>query len=228
MKFITSADGARGAPDLAPGAGGLLLFTPEQWQTASATWPTPGPAALVLPNDLDVRTLGFDLSHFASIDLQFPKWTDGRAYSQARLLRVRLGYRGELRATGEVLVDMALPLARTGFDTAVLRPGQSLQAAQRALQFFEGLWPGFDDTAIQEAQASSPVALPRSGGVRGLADGSAAPPPSPHPQPAYYQGDVLDPQPLFLKRLQGMAGWPVSREGEANPGRPGLALEIAA
>lgn len=201
MKFITSEDGARAATEPAPGADGHRLFTPEQWQTAATTWPTPEPAGLVLANDLDVRTLAIDLSCFASVDLQFPKWTDGRAYSQARLLRVRLGYRGELRATGDVLVDMALPLARTGFDTAVLRPGQSLQAAQRALRFFEGLLPEFSETP----------ALP-----------------GPHPQPAYYQGDVLDPQPLFLKRPPEPASRPVPRKGEANPGWPGLALEAAA
>ncbi len=201
MKFITSEDGARAATEPAPSAGGHRLFTPEQWQTAATTWPTPETAGLVLANALDVRTLAIDLSRFASVDLQFPKWTDGRAYSQARFLRVRLGYRGELRATGDVLVDMALPLARTGFDTAVLRPGQSLQAAQRALRFFEGLLPKSGETPAQ---------------------------PGPHPQPAYYQGDVLDPQPLFLKRPPGPASRPAPRKGEANPGWPGLALEAAA
>ncbi|CAZ89735.1 conserved hypothetical protein [Thiomonas arsenitoxydans] len=254
MKFITSADGARGATDLAPGAGGLLLFTPEQWQTASATWPTHESAGLVLPNDLDVRTLAIDLSRFASVELRFPKWTDGRAYTQARLLRVRLGYRGELRATGDVLVDMALPLARTGFDTAVLRPGQSLQAARRALRFFEGLWPEFDGAheetqgspkfshpprgaaaakqrpggALKEAQGRPPVSLTPSEGVRLRTDGGAPTQPSPHPQPAYYQGDVLDPRPLFLKRPPGPASRPAPRKGEASPGWPGPALEAAA
>uniref|UniRef100_E6PVZ1 Uncharacterized protein n=1 Tax=mine drainage metagenome TaxID=410659 RepID=E6PVZ1_9ZZZZ len=167
MKFITSEDGVRAATDPAPGAGGHRLFTREQWQTAATTWPMHEPAGLVLPNDLDVRTLAIDLSRFASVDLQFPKWTDGRAYTQARLLRVRLGYRGELRATGDVLVDMALPLARTGFDTAVLRPGQSLQAAQRALRFFEGLLPELDD-AHEETQGSPKFSHPpRGAGRRG-------------------------------------------------------------
>ncbi|SCC92358.1 conserved hypothetical protein [Thiomonas sp. X19] len=255
MKFITSEDGARAATDPAPGAGGHHVFTPGQWQTAATTWPTHEPAGLVLPNDLDVRALAIDLSRFASVDLQFPKWTDGRAYSQARLLRVRLGYRGELRATGDVLVDMALPLARTGFDTAVLRPGQSLQAAQRALRFFEGLLPEFDGAlkeaqaqgrpqvdstptgggaarrpwgAHEEAQGRSPVSSTPSGGVRLRTDGGAPRQPSPHPQPAYYQGDVLDPHPLFLKRPPGAASRPVPRKGEANPGWPGVVLEAAA
>jgi uncharacterized protein (DUF934 family) len=48
--------------------------------------------------------------------LDFPKYTDGRAYSQARLLRERHGYRGELRATGNVLRDQLLLMRRCGFD----------------------------------------------------------------------------------------------------------------
>jgi uncharacterized protein (DUF934 family) len=76
------------------------------------------------------------------VELQFPKWTDGRAYSQARLLRVRHGYRGELRATGEVLVDMLLLLQRCGVDAVQLRHDQDLDAALRALGFFAGHYQG--------------------------------------------------------------------------------------
>jgi uncharacterized protein (DUF934 family) len=50
------------------------------------------------------------------IALEFPKFSDGRAYSQARTLRERLGYAGELRATGDVLIDQALFMRRCGFD----------------------------------------------------------------------------------------------------------------
>ena len=72
----------------------------------------------------------------AVIALHFPKWTDGRAYSQAVLLRARLRFAGEIRATGEVLVDMLPLLRRCGFDSAQLRAGQSLEAAERAMRFF--------------------------------------------------------------------------------------------
>ena len=50
------------------------------------------------------------------IVLHFPKFTDGRAYSQARLLRERFLYRGELRATGQVLRDQFVFMLRAGFD----------------------------------------------------------------------------------------------------------------
>jgi len=124
-----------------------LLLTPAQWQAARAqaepaAAPAAAPIGLLLPNDFDVETLAADLPRFALIALQFPKWTDGRAYSQARLLRSRLRFAGELRATGEVLVDMLPLLQRTGFDAVQLRPDQSLDSAQRALRFFAGHYQG--------------------------------------------------------------------------------------
>ena len=76
------------------------------------------------------------------------KWVDGRAYSQARLLRGRYRFKGHVRATGEVLVDMVLLLARTGFDAAVLRADQSLDAAHRALTFFPGYYQGGVDDPL--------------------------------------------------------------------------------
>ena len=75
-----------------------------------------GLLGLRLPNDVAVATLGPDIASFALIVLTFPRFTDGRAYSQARLLRGRFGYRGELRASGEVLRDQLLFMRRCGFD----------------------------------------------------------------------------------------------------------------
>ncbi len=94
------------------------------------------PVDLVLANDSDVETIVADLPRLASIALVFPKWTDGRAYSQARLLRSRYRFRGEIRATGEVLADMLPLLERTGFDAVALRADQSQAVAERALSFF--------------------------------------------------------------------------------------------
>ncbi len=70
-----------------------------------------------------------------SVALQFPKWIDGRAYSQARMLRRRLRFEGEVRATGEVLVDMLPLLQRTGFDAAATarRPEPRGRPARAAL-----------------------------------------------------------------------------------------------
>jgi uncharacterized protein (DUF934 family) len=73
--------------------------------------------ALALANTDDVLALGSALAGVKLIVLNFPKFTDGRAYSQARLLRERLGYTGELRATGAVFLDQLPFLLRCGFDS---------------------------------------------------------------------------------------------------------------
>jgi uncharacterized protein (DUF934 family) len=98
------------------------------------------PAVITLTNDADPRTL--DLSGVTRIDLQFPKFTDGRAYSQAFLLRRRLGFAGELRATGDVLIDQLVQMQRTGFDVAVLREGVDASAVQRQFERFAGFYQG--------------------------------------------------------------------------------------
>ncbi len=118
-------------------AGGELP-TFEQWQAA----PEPKPAGVSVPNDIDIEQFAAHLPRLRTIALQFPKWTDGRAYTQARLLRTRLRFAGEIRATGEVLVDMLPLMQRTGFDTAALRADQKLDAARRALDFFSGHYQG--------------------------------------------------------------------------------------
>ena len=98
------------------------------------------PSTLTLANTVDPRTL--DLSGVTRIDLQFPKFTDGRAYSQAFLLRRRLGFAGELRATGDVLIDQLVQMKRTGFDVAVLREGVDASAAARQFERFAGFYQG--------------------------------------------------------------------------------------
>jgi uncharacterized protein (DUF934 family) len=118
------------------------LLNLAQWHAVRALWPAGLPVGVSVPNDTDVETLADDLPRLALVALQFPKWTDGRAYSQARLLRVRLRYAAEVRATGEVLVDMLPLLRRTGFDAAALRTDQSEDAARRALSFFPGHYQG--------------------------------------------------------------------------------------
>ena len=108
--------------------------------TAQDNTTVASPAILALANDTDPRTL--DLQGVTRIDLQFPKFTDGRAYSQAFLLRRRLGFTGELRATGDVLIDQLVHMQRTGFDVAVLREGVDPAAAQRQFERFAGFYQG--------------------------------------------------------------------------------------
>lgn len=93
---------------------------------------------LVLDNTLDPQTLS--LEGITRIDLNFPKFTDGRAYSQAYLLRRRLGFAGEIRATGDVLIDQLVQMSRSGFDVAVLRAGVDIADAQRQFDRFAGFY----------------------------------------------------------------------------------------
>jgi uncharacterized protein (DUF934 family) len=88
---------------------------------------------LALANTDDVLALARDLERAPAVLLHFPKWTDGRAYSQAVLLRGRLHYAGEILASGEVLIDMLPLLRRCGFDAVRLRPDQDLALAARML-----------------------------------------------------------------------------------------------
>ena len=84
------------------------------------------PLAVVLASDQSPDALGEDLHRIATIVLQFPKFRDGRGYSWARQLRQRHGYRGEIRATGDVLRDQWLPMHRCGIDAMQVRDGVTL------------------------------------------------------------------------------------------------------
>lgn len=93
-----------------------------------------------LANDADPSTLS--LQCVERINLHIPKFTDGRAFSQAYLLRRRLGFKGDLRATGDVLLDQLLQMQRTGFSSAVLRADQNMDHAQRQLSHFASFYQG--------------------------------------------------------------------------------------
>jgi uncharacterized protein (DUF934 family) len=101
---------------------------------------------LVVANDVDPASLSLD--GVTRIDLNFPKVTDGRAFSQAFLLRLRLGFTGELRATGDVLIDQLVQMERTGFDVAVLRADQNIEFAQRQFDRYRGFYQG-DAVTVQ-------------------------------------------------------------------------------
>jgi uncharacterized protein (DUF934 family) len=76
----------------------------------------PAPTGVIWPNDRKVAELAPALDHLALVGLVFPVFKDGRAFSQARILREQYGFAGELRATGQVLRDQFLFMLRAGFD----------------------------------------------------------------------------------------------------------------
>jgi len=100
---------------LAPGTWPIVSL--DRWQAERESLSEGStPVGLRLRSDQSPRQIAEELQHFIVIALEFPKFTDGRSYSSARLLRERYGFTGELRAVGHVLLDQALFLVRCGFD----------------------------------------------------------------------------------------------------------------
>lgn len=115
-------------------AGAWPIVSLERWQAERESLIEAGvPLGLRLRSDQSPRLIADELDHFALIALEFPKFTDGRPYSSARLLRERYGFRGELRAVGHVLRDQALFMVRCGFDAFEIAPGTSADGWRVAL-----------------------------------------------------------------------------------------------
>lgn len=99
------------------------------------------PTGVIWPNNRDVDDLVPYLGKLAAVALVFPTFRDGRAYSQARLLRERYKYRSELRATGQVLRDQFVFMLRAGFDTFEVRKDADAEAfaatARRYTVFYQ-------------------------------------------------------------------------------------------
>ena len=99
---------------------------------------------LQIANDADLAALHANgaLQGVERIELQFPKFTDGRAYSQALLLRRRDQFAGDIRATGDVLIDQLVHMHRSGFSSAVLAGGVDASAAERQFARFAAFYQG--------------------------------------------------------------------------------------
>jgi uncharacterized protein (DUF934 family) len=127
---------------------------------------------LTLANTDDVLAHADDLRAAHAVALDFPAWTDGRAYSQAVVLRARLRFAGTVVATGEVVADMLPLLRRCGFDAVRLAPGQRREAAERALGWFDG---HYQRDATQPLPRGARAAMPRPAppGTPAVASGAA-------------------------------------------------------
>src|SRR5882724_10333927 len=119
--FVHVPDGAE-----LPGDGAVLVSSARFLEDPEALLKRGGKTGVVWPNNRDVDDLVPYLDRLAVVALVFPSFRDGRAYSQARLLRERYGFRGELRATGQVLRDQFAFMLRAGFDAFdVKKPGDA-------------------------------------------------------------------------------------------------------
>ena len=121
--FVHVADGAA-----LPDDGAVLVSAARFLGNPAAIHDRKARAGVIWPNNRDVDDLVPHLDRLAVVALVFPTFRDGRAYSQARLLRERFSYRGELRATGQVLRDQFVFMLRAGFDSFEVKKQSDAEA----------------------------------------------------------------------------------------------------
>jgi len=116
-------------------AGDLIVPLPV-WQARKAELlARPQRGVWLAPDEL-AQDIATDLAKLQLVAIDFPQFADGRGYSTAALLRSRFGWRGELRAIGEVLRDQLFYLHRVGFDAYAIREGKDIEDALKALNDF--------------------------------------------------------------------------------------------
>lgn len=130
-EFVRLADGAP-----LPVEGAVLVSAARLVENADTLLRGGRKVGVIWPNNRDVDELVLYLDRLAAVALAFPSFRDGRAYSQARLLRERYLYRGELRATGQVLRDQFVFMLRAGFDAfEVKKQGDAEAFAQTTRRY---------------------------------------------------------------------------------------------
>lgn len=131
---------ADGSLPTVPAEGDIIVPLPL-WQAAASALlaRSAGRLGVWLDSDEDPALIADSLEAFSLIAVHFPQFTDGRGYSTARLLRERYGWKGELRAIGDIQRDQLYYLSRCGFDAFLLNDGLDVQAALSAFgDFSEG------------------------------------------------------------------------------------------
>ena len=138
--FVHVSDGAE-----LPAAGNLQVSAARFLEDPEALFARPGKVAVIWPNSRDVDDLVPHLDRLGGVALVFPTFRDGRAYSQARLLRERYLYRGELRATGQVLRDQFVFMLRAAFDAfEVAKPADAEAFAETTRRYSAFYQPAGD------------------------------------------------------------------------------------
>ena len=127
-------------------ANGDVIVPLAAWQARAAELASRhGRVGVWLRPDDEPGALADDTATLPVIAVQFPQFADGRGYSTARLLRERYGFRGELRAFGDVLRDQLFYLHRVGFNAFVIKPGKSIEDALGAFKDFSDAYQGAVD-----------------------------------------------------------------------------------
>jgi len=141
--FVAVADDAA-----LPEAGDVLVSATRYLQDPDSFAKRTGKTGVTWPNNRDLDDLVPHLERLAVVALAFPSFRDGRAYSQARLLRERYGYRGELRATGQVLRDQFVFMLRAGFDAFEVRKQADAEAFAQTVKRYSVFYQPTGDGRI--------------------------------------------------------------------------------
>ncbi len=152
--WLSLADDAA-LPDGAP-----VIVSLARWQAErDGLIQRNAPVGVRLKSDQSPAVLAGDLQRIALVAIEFPKFTDGRGFSYARLLRDRFGYAGEIRAVGQVLRDQYLFMVRCGIDAIELPDDGNIQGYLEALGEFS-VWyqPASDDRATVVRRRHAPRA----------------------------------------------------------------------
>lgn len=133
--WITVHPGENG--DITVPENGDVLVSLETWNDKKDTLLNhTGKIGLLINGDTELEEFIDDLDKFDLIAINFPKFADGRGYSLGRLIRERAGYKGELRAVGDVLRDQLFYLHRCGFNAFVIREDRDVEDALNAFNDF--------------------------------------------------------------------------------------------
>ena len=133
------------ADDEALPKGDVLVSWARFQNEAEALLSRSGRVGVRIPNDVDLQALAPYTEQLDLIAVEFPKYTDGRGYSLARRLRERHGFRGELRAVGDILRDQLFFMRRCGFDAFELKDGKDVAGALEAFREFSVTYQGAAD-----------------------------------------------------------------------------------
>ena len=125
------------ADEVAIPASGQVIVGLKRWrEERDSLIKRKDPAGVRLQSDHTAGDVADDLEHLGVVALAFPVFKDGRAYSNARRLRERHGYTGEIRAIGNVLRDQYLFMLRCGFDALEVKEGETERDWEKAVRAF--------------------------------------------------------------------------------------------
>jgi uncharacterized protein (DUF934 family) len=127
---------------------GKVIVPLKVWQAQCDVLQARSELGVWLASDERAEDLKSDIARFSVIAVDFPKFADGRGYSIAHHLRVRLGYTGELRAIGDVLRDQMFYMQRVGFDAFAARADKDIHGALKSLSDFSVTYQASSDEKL--------------------------------------------------------------------------------